>query len=304
MRAEIKRTKALLNPGITMFGVDLLLPSTDEGARKTNKGVGNDLLTQLCDVMIEEEVPLFVCAVGVPPLFVVEKLHAAGIIVMNMIGKPRHAEKALAVGCDIICAQGTEGGGHTGEIATLPLIPQICDAVAGHTNFFGTPVPVIAAGGIFDGRGVAACMMLGASGVWCGTRFLVSDEANVDDKYKQIVINSKSEDTTRIEIFSGRPMRVVRAPPSVQPAQPLLCDSRWWWLLVQIRTDYTDHWETPDKVKEMHELMNKGVVPRYRDGAEKLNTDMDQTSRLASQAIGGLTKVQPAAEIMEDLMEE
>ena len=78
-------------------------------------------------------------------------------------------------------------------------------------------MPVIAAGGMFDGRGVAACMMLGESGVWCGTRFLVSDEANVDDKYKQIVINSKSEDTTRIEIFSGRPMRVVRAPPSVQP---------------------------------------------------------------------------------------
>ena len=232
-----------------------------------------------CDVMIEEEVPLFVCAVGVPPLFVVEKLHAAGIIVMNMIGKPRHAEKALAVGCDIICAQGTEGGGHTGEIATLPLIPQICDAVAGHTNFFGTPVPVIAPGGIFDGRGVAACMMLGASGVWCGTRFLVANEANVDDKYKQSVINSKSEDTTRIEIFSGRPMRVIR-------------------------NEYTDLWETPEKVKEMHELMNKGVVPRYRDGAEKLNTDMDQTSRLASQAIGGLTKVQPAGDIMEDLMEE
>lgn len=94
-------------------------------------------------------------AVGVPPLFVVERLHEAGIIVMNMIGKPRHAEKALAVGCDIICAQGTEGGGHTGEIATLPLIPQICDAVRGKVNFFGTPVPVIAAGGIFDGRGVA-----------------------------------------------------------------------------------------------------------------------------------------------------
>ena len=281
MRAEIKRTKALLNPGITMFGVDLLLPSTDEGARKTNKGVGNDLLTQLCDVMIEEEVPLFVCAVGVPPLFVVEKLHAAGIIVMNMIGKPRHAEKALAVGCDIICAQGTEGGGHTGEIATLPLIPQICDAVAGHTNFFGTPVPVIAAGGIFDGRGVAACMMLGASGVWCGTRFLVANEANVDDKYKQIVINSKSEDTTRIEIFSGRPMRVIR-------------------------NEYTDLWETPEKVKEMHELMNKGIVPAYKDREEDSadSKGIERTGRLASQAIGGLTQIQPAGDIMEDLMEE
>jgi NAD(P)H-dependent flavin oxidoreductase YrpB (nitropropane dioxygenase family) len=232
LRAEIKRTKALLNPGVTMFGVDLLLPSTDEGARKTNKGVGNDLLDTICDVMIEEEVPLFVCAVGVPPLFVVEKLHEAGIIVMNMIGKPRHAEKALAVGCDIICAQGTEGGGHTGEIATLPLIPQICDAVRGKTNFFGTQVPVIAAGGIFDGRGVAACMMLGAAGVWLGTRFLVAEEANVNDEYKQIVINSKSEDTTRIEIFSGRPMRVIR-------------------------TDYTDLWETPEKVKEMHELSER-----------------------------------------------
>lgn len=229
LRAEIKRTKALLNPGVTMFGVDLLLPATGEGARKTNKGVANDLLDNICDVMIEEEVPLFVCAVGVPPLWFVEKLHEAGIIVMNMIGKPRHAEKALAVGCDIICAQGTEGGGHTGEIATLPLIPQICDAVRGKVNYFGTPVPVVAAGGIFDGRGVAACMMLGASGVWLGTRFLVAEEANVNDEYKQIIINSKSEDTTRIEIFSGRPMRVIK-------------------------TDYTNLWETPEKVKEMHEL--------------------------------------------------
>ena len=102
----------------------------------------------------------------------------------------------------------------------------------GKTNFFGTQVPVIAAGGIFDGRGVAACMMLGAAGVWLGTRFLVAEEANVNDEYKQIVINSKSEDTTRIEIFSGRPMRVIR-------------------------TDYTDLWETPEKVKEMHELSER-----------------------------------------------
>eukprot|EP01047_Picozoa_sp_COSAG01_P041724 COSAG01_NODE_3597_length_5894_cov_1.898188_4_plen_144_part_00 len=112
--------------------------------------------------MVEEAVPLFVCAVGIPPMWVVEKLHAAGTIVMNMVGRTRHAVKALETGVDIICAQGTEAGGHTGEVSTMVLVPQIVDVCAGKAL-------VVAAGGIYDGRQIAACLALGASGVWIGT---------------------------------------------------------------------------------------------------------------------------------------
>ena len=222
--------------------------------------------------------PLFVCAVGIPPSGVVERLHQHGIKVMNMVGRPRHVEKALAVGVDIICAQGSEGGGHTGEIATLPLIPQIVDAVRGRLNAFGTPVPVVAAGGIFDGRGIAACLRMGASGVWLGTRFLVANESVVAKGYREDVVAAKSEDTTRIEIFSGRPMRVLK-------------------------TAYTDKWETPEKVAEMQKLLAKGTIPLYEDVKNKEATMADH-GRPMSQAIGGISKIQPASEIMADLMAE
>merc|ERR1719215_1437219 len=89
-----------------------------------------------------------------------------------MIGAPHHVAKALEVGMDIVCAQGTEAGGHTGPIATMPLVPQIVDACRGHKSFFGGDVLVVAAGGIYDGRGLAASLALGAAGVWVGARVM------------------------------------------------------------------------------------------------------------------------------------
>lgn len=121
MRDQIKKVKALTNKP---YGVDLLLPQVGGNARKTNKDYTGGQLEELVDIMVDEQVPLFVCAVGVPPLWVVEKLHAAGTLVMNMVGQPKHAAKALALGCDIICAQGTEAGGHTGDISTLVRRPK------------------------------------------------------------------------------------------------------------------------------------------------------------------------------------
>lgn len=123
MRKMIKELKEHLNDKNLPFGVDLLLPQVGGNARKTNYDYTNNTLPELVDIIIEEGASLFVSAVGVPPRWVVEKFHKAGIAVMNMIGSPKHAEKALAVGVDIICAQGHEGGGHTGNIPTSILIP-------------------------------------------------------------------------------------------------------------------------------------------------------------------------------------
>ena len=121
LRKEIQELKSLLREPNLPFGVDLLIPQVGGNARKTNSDYTQGQLPELIDIIIQEKATLFVCAVGVPPKFAVDKLHAAGIYVMNMCGHPKHCIKALNSGCDIICAQGGEGGGHTGEISTLVL---------------------------------------------------------------------------------------------------------------------------------------------------------------------------------------
>ena len=167
LRKVIRKTKSLLHPG-RPFGVDLLLPKVGGSARATNTDYTKGKLGALIDVIIEEGAKLFVCAVGVPPKEIVDKLHSNGIVVMNMIGSPRHVKGCLRAGVDIICAQGTEGGGHTGGISTLVLIPQVVDLCRPHG------VIVVGAGGIYDGRGVAACLALGAEGAWLGSRFIMT----------------------------------------------------------------------------------------------------------------------------------
>merc|ERR1711920_1129654 len=124
--------------------------------------------------------------------------------------------KALEAGVDIICAQGGEGGGHTGDIATAILLPKVVDAVRGHMSpLTGEQVLVVGAGGIFDGRGLAAALAMGCSGVWVGTRFIASDEAGAGPFHKRRVINADYNDTLRTTIYSGRPMRIFKTPYSL-----------------------------------------------------------------------------------------
>merc|ERR1712039_915776 len=119
----------------------------------------------------------------------VDKLHAAKIPVMNMIGAVKHVDKALQAGVDIICAQGGEGGGHTGDIPTSILLPQVVSLCKGKTSpLTGGPVLIVGAGGIFDGRGLAASLAMGCSGVWVGTRFIASDEAGAGPYHKKSVV--------------------------------------------------------------------------------------------------------------------
>ncbi len=123
---------------------------------------------------------MFVAGLGVPR-DVIKVLHDGNVLVASMCGKVRHAIAAVEAGCDFVIAQGTEAGGHTGTVATMPLVPQIVDAV-------GERVPVVAAGGIFDGRGLAAAITLGADGVWLGTRFIATPEARTVSGYKDALL--------------------------------------------------------------------------------------------------------------------
>eukprot|EP00660_Eupelagonema_oceanica_P005402 gene5402-12372_t len=211
MKPDILRKEIALLKGLLMdksaFGVDLAFPQIGGSARKTNHDYTEGHFPELIDIICKEKARLFVCAIGVPPKWAVEKLHAHGVMVMNMIGEPKHVEKALGQGVDIICAQGTEAGGHSGDIATLPLIPQCVDRCKGKVSPLGKQVHVVAAGGIFDGRGVAAALSLGAKAVWVGTRFVASKESTGSKIHKANLVKAQSSDTVRTLIYSGRPVR-------------------------------------------------------------------------------------------------
>jgi NAD(P)H-dependent flavin oxidoreductase YrpB (nitropropane dioxygenase family) len=275
-KKEVREVKQLLEPGVP-FGVDLLLPKVGDGARKTNHDYTHGLLPQMVDCIIEEGVKLFVCAVGVPPKWVVDKLHAANIVCMNMVGSPHHVPKALEVGMDIICAQGTEAGGHTGDIATMPLIPQCVDACRGSKNYFGHEVPVVAAGGIYDGRGLAAALSLGAVGAWVGTRFIACEEAHAGPVHKKRIMESSSGDMTRTEAFTGRPCRVLRTP-------------------------YVKSWE--NRGAELKEMLSQGVIPFVKEIEEGKTMISEFFPALMGQCAGAITDVKTADDIVQDMMRD
>jgi len=262
------------------FGVDLLLPKVDntgKTARKTNKDYTGGKLGELIDIMIAEKCKLFISAVGVPPPDQVDKLHKAGIVVANVIGAPHHVEKALDAGCDFLIAQGSEAGGHTGEVGTTVLIPQCVDRCKGRTNYWGKPVFVVGAGGIYDGRGLASTLCLGAAGVWVGTRFVACEEANSSKVHKDRVVAATSMDTTRTIAMTGRPCRVLKTP-------------------------YVRSWmERDDEVKR---LTSEGTIPFMKDlndGKAKLT---EFFPALMGQIAGAITDIQPAKDIVEGMISE
>ncbi|KAG5937637.1 hypothetical protein E4U53_008164 [Claviceps sorghi] len=243
LREQISELKEYLTDKNAPFGVDLLLPQVGGNARKTNYDYTKGKLDELVDIVIESGAKLFVSAVGVPPKHVVDKLQKAGILYMNMIGHVKHVKKCLDLGVDIICAQGGEGGGHTGDIPTTVLIPAVVDAVKGHKSpVSGGPVQVVAAGGIHNGQLLASSLMMGASGVWVGTRFILTDEAGAPKAHKDAVRTAGHDDNVRTIIFTGRPMRVRNNP-------------------------YINDWET-NRLQEMKELVAKGTIP-YEVDLEK-----------------------------------
>ncbi|PHH72642.1 hypothetical protein CDD82_5869 [Ophiocordyceps australis] len=240
LREQIAELKEYLNDKNAPFGVDLLIPQVGGNARKTNYDYTKGKLDELVDIVISSGAKLFVSAVGVPPKAIVDKLHAAGIVYMNMVGHVKHVKKCLALGVDIICAQGGEGGGHTGDIPTTVLIPAVVHEVRNAKSpLTGGPVQVVAAGGIHNGQLLAAALMMGASGVWVGTRFILTEEAGAPKAHKEAVRTAGHDDNIRTIIFTGRPMRVRNNP-------------------------YINDWET-NRQQEMKELAAKGTIPYEAD---------------------------------------
>jgi len=239
------------------FGVDMLaaLP---------------DLVEAAIDVIVAEGASCFVAGLGVPAR-VIERCHRAGVQVMVVCGKVDHAKRAEDAGCDAVVAQGTEAGGHTGQIAGMALVPQVVDAVR---------IPVLAAGAIVDGRGLAAALALGAQGVWMGTRFIASREARAAKLYKERLVAAGDADTEITRAYSGKPMRVLRNA---------------WVEQWRARSDEIQPFPT-----QLFESARAGVLGFADDAA----TDPSRTCMPAGQGAGAIHDVPAAGDLVRGVVAE
>jgi nitronate monooxygenase len=216
----------------------------------------------------------------------VERIHNAGALLLHTVGSAEEAKRAVSAGVDVVVAQGWEAGGHVwGQVGTLALVPAVVDAVA--------PTPVIAAGGIGDGRGVAAVIALGAQGAWVGTRFLMAAEAPVHERYRERLINAdETEALWFADLFDGGwPDAPHRA----------------------LRNATIDAWEAagrpaagsrPGEGDQVATRPNGAEIPRYASSTpvEGLEGDIDAMSLWAGQSVALAQRVQPASEIVADLV--
>ncbi len=221
------------------------------------------------------------------PGALVRRARDGGAKVLVTVGTPEEARAAVDLGADVIVAQGWEAGGHVwGEIATLPLVPATVDAVG--------PVPVLAGGGIADGRGLAAALALGAQGAWIGTRFLLAEEAAIHDGYRQLLLAAGSADTVHSSLFDvGWPDAPHRT----------------------LRNSTYDAWQRAGRPETGSRPGEGEAIARKPDGApvvryasqtpsSGVEGDIEAMSNWSGQGIGLVDRVQPAAEIVRELVEE
>ena len=226
---------------------------------------------------------------------------------MNMIGHPKHVQKALDAGADIICAQGGEGGGHTGHVPTTVLIPTVASICAGTKSpLTGQPVQVVAAGGLFNGQTVAAALMLGASGVWIGTRFILSDEAGAPEEHQEAVRTAGFDDTIRTIIFTVCPSVLFffffffldDIMLTIQQGRPL-----------RVRKNvYIENWEE-ERQDEIKELTSKGIIPAINDFENAPDDiDVDEVDQFRPWLMGSVAAVvnekKPAKAIVDELVSD
>jgi NAD(P)H-dependent flavin oxidoreductase YrpB (nitropropane dioxygenase family) len=224
----------------------------------------------LLDVAFSHPIKLFVSALGPPPPDLVNRAHAHGTKVAGMVGSVAHARKQVAANVDIVIAVGTEAAGHTGEVSTMVLVPQIVDAVS--------PTPVLAAGGIASGRQMAAAIALGAAGVWTGSVWLTTTESDIEPIVMQKLLNARSEDTVRSRCYSGKPIR-------------------------QLRTKWTDAWEERDAPPILPMPLQGLLIRDAIAGAYDYNVE-EVVGGAVGQVVGMMHGVRPVRDVVYDMVRE
>lgn len=261
--------------GTTAGDVEWLVAQIRDARRRTDQPFGVGFLTQrastarLMDAALAEGVRVVAHSFGDPAPFV-GPAHDAGALVLCQVRSVEEARRAAGAGVDVIVAQGTEAGGHTGRVSTLTLVPAVVDAV--------TPLPVIAAGGIGDGRGIAAALVLGAEGAWIGTRFLACPEAGVSDAHKAAVLRASGDDTVLTDVYD------------------IVAGTDWPSDVLGrvLRSTFTDRWH--DHVDELVGLVRDGVAPL-----------LDATGgapHWAGSGVWAVTERTPAAAVVTALVNE
>jgi NAD(P)H-dependent flavin oxidoreductase YrpB (nitropropane dioxygenase family) len=230
---------------------------------------------ELLDVVWKHPKVRFVAnALGPAPSHLVEAAHARGLVVGGLVGTVEHARRQKAAGVDLVIAQGYEAGGHTGEISTMVLVPQVVDAVA--------PVPVLAAGGIADGRQVAAALALGAEGVWCGSVWLTTDEAETHPVVKEKFLAASSSDTIRSRAKTGKPAR-------------------------QLKSAWTEEWEDPAHPAPLPMPLQGALVADAENRIARAAATNDGARQLINyfvgQAVGQMNQPKPAGKVVLEMVE-
>ena len=233
-------------------------------------------MAPLIDVAFEHKVKLIASALGSPPDWLVERARKEGIPVAALAGRLDHALAHKEAGADIIIAQGTEGGGHTGEIGTMVLVPQVVDAVA--------PIPVLAAGGIGNGRQMAAAMALGAEGVWCGSVWLTTHESETTPVIREKFLAAKSADTLRSKSLTGKPARMLK-------------------------TAWTAAWESPDAPTPLGMPLQSILVAdaqrRIHRAAESGNEGVvPLVTYFVGQVVGQMNVAMSSRDVVRGMVEE
>ena len=248
IQEEIHKAKALTDKP---FGINIMLmaPNADD----------------LAQLVIDEKIPFITTGAGNPGKYM-EKWLEAGIKVIPVVPSVALAKRMERAGAAAVIAEGTESGGHIGENTTMCLVPQVVDAVS---------IPVIAAGGIADGRGIAASFMLGAEGVQVGTRFLACEECKIHPTYKELVIGAKDTDSVVTGRYTGHPCRNVRTK-----------------FAKKLATGEKDGTLTPD---EFEQLTVGALRKAVQDG------NLDEGSFLCGAIAGMINEVKPAKDIIEEM---
>ncbi|MEV1177694.1 nitronate monooxygenase family protein [Nonomuraea sp. NPDC049784] len=265
-------THLLSKYGVSAPVQPLTAVADEIGRRVTAAGA-----TGLIDVALKHPIGLIASALGPPPPEMVAKAREAGVPVAALVGTVEHARRQVAAGADLIVAQGTEAGGHTGEVSTMVLVPQVVDAVA--------PIPVLAAGGIASGRQMAAAMALGAEGVWCGSVWLTTEEAETSPSVKRKLLAASSLDTVRSTSRTGKPAR-------------------------QLKSAWTEEWdsgqESPGPLgMPLQLLVAEGAMARIEAAAEKGDPGaLELVNYFVGQVVGQLDQVKPAREVVYDMISE